>query len=116
MARERGLTVWDLPSASCLACRIPYGQEITLERLQRIETTEELLHSLAFRQVRVRDHGNLARIEVGSDEIKRLLDKNLREQIHAGVKGAGYTYVSLDLIGYRGGAMDEELDIPDRPA
>lgn len=115
LAKELGLYVWNLPSASCLACRIPYGQEITPERLQRIETTEELLHSLDFHQVRVRDHGNLARIEVGSDEMARLLDRDLREQIHAAVRGAGYTYVSLDLQGYRGGAMDEELDLPDKP-
>jgi len=115
LARERGLEAWNRPSASCLACRIPYGQEITTQRLLRIETTEELLLSLDFRQVRVRDHGNLARIEVASDEMGRLLDKDLREQIHAGVKGAGYTYVSLDLQGYRGGAMDEELDLPDKP-
>lgn len=115
LARERGLEAWNLPSASCLACRIPYGQEITLERLQRIDTTEELLHSLDFHQVRVRDHGSLARIELGKDEMARLLDRDLREQVHAGVKGAGYTYVSLDLLGYRGGAMDEELDLPDKP-
>jgi uncharacterized protein len=115
LAKNLGLEVWNRPSASCLACRIPYGQEITTERLLRIETAEELLHSLDFHQVRVRDHGNLARIEVGSDELARLLDKDLREQVHAGVRGAGYTYVSLDLLGYRGGAMDEELDLPDKP-
>jgi uncharacterized protein len=116
LAKDRGLPVWDKPSAACLASRLPYGEPITLERIQRIDTAEERVRSLGFSQVRVRDHGSLARIELGHDEMERVLDPSLREKLAVDVKAAGFTYVCLDLYGYRSGAMNEGLDLPDRPA
>jgi uncharacterized protein len=109
MARERGLPDWERPSSACLASRIPYGEEITVERLERIGRSEDALRALGFRQVRVRDHGAVARIEVGRDEMNKLLDEAMRDAALAACKQAGYRYVTLDLQGYRTGAMNETL-------
>jgi len=109
LARERGLEVWNEPSASCLASRIPYGDEITAERIKRIELAEDFLRRTGFRQVRARDHGNLVRIEVGPAELIRCLDPDIRAELLAGLKKIGYTYVTLDLEGFRSGAMNEAL-------
>lgn len=107
MAKERGLDNWDRPSSACLSSRIPYGERITKERLARIAQSESLLRKVGFTQVRVRDHGPLARIEVAADELERCTDGSLRDSIINGCKAAGYTYVTLDLQGYRTGAMNE---------
>lgn len=109
LAREQGLSVWDKPSLACLASRIPYGSPITLERLERIARSEEVLAGLGMQQVRVRDHGEVARIEVGPDELPRLLDPELRRAVVKAFKEAGWAYVALDLEGYRSGAMNEVL-------
>ncbi len=109
MARTRGLMNWDQPSSACLASRIPYGEPITETRLRRVATCERLLHSLGFRQARVRDHGSLARIELLQGDLKRALEENNLKAIVCGCKQKGYTYVTLDLQGYRTGAMNEVL-------
>ncbi|NLH50906.1 MAG: ATP-dependent sacrificial sulfur transferase LarE [Myxococcales bacterium] len=109
MARERGLTVWDKPAAACLASRIPYGEPIDAEKLARIERAEDSLHDLGFRQVRARDHGGLVRIEAAPEDLPKLLDPAKREAVVTAMKSAGYLYVSLDLQGYRRGAMNEAL-------
>ena len=109
ISRHLGLPTWNKPSLACLASRFPYGTEISPVRLQLVEKAEEHLRSLGFGQVRVRYHGDLARIEVEPSEIHRLLDSNLREKVVRGLKEAGFTYITLDLQGYRTGAMNETL-------
>jgi pyridinium-3,5-biscarboxylic acid mononucleotide sulfurtransferase len=109
LARSLGLSVWDKPSLACYSSRIPYGTPVTAETLTRIGTAERALRRLGFRQVRVRHHGDMARIEVDPAELPRLLEAELREQVTEGVRAAGYTYVTVDLRGYRTGAMNEAL-------
>ena len=112
LAKARQIPVWDKPSLACLASRVPYGSRITRQRLARIEQAELAVRARGFRQLRVRDHGVVARIEVGPQELDRLLDPDLRQELSAAVKEAGFKYVALDLDGYRTGAMNEVLDRP----
>ncbi len=109
LAREMGLPNWNLPAGACLASRIPYGETITPERLNRVAAAEAALRDLGFRVLRVRDHGNLARIELGRDEIEGALAAAARERIQAACAAAGYTFVCLDVAGYRTGAMNEAV-------
>jgi uncharacterized protein len=109
LARAREIPVWDRPSLACLSSRVPYGTPVTVERLQRIQQAEEAVRREGFEQLRVRDHGPVARIEVAPAELDRMLDVELRARVVAGVKQAGYLYVALDLQGYRTGAMNEAL-------
>lgn len=110
LAREMGLPNWEKPALACLASRIPYGVSITVEGLQRIDAAEEVIRALGVRQVRVRDHEMMARIEVAADEIRKLIDPGIRKQIVKALKGLGYTFVALDLEGYRTGAMNVTVD------
>lgn len=96
-------------SFACLATRIPYGETITAQKLQMVDKAEQLLLDLGFSQVRVRHHGNLARIEVGESEIGRLLESRLRNEVYNKFKKYGFTYISLDLKGYRTGSMNETI-------
>jgi pyridinium-3,5-biscarboxylic acid mononucleotide sulfurtransferase len=114
LAKEMGLENWNKPSSACLASRIPYGEEITRERLNRIAEAETSLRELGFRQVRVRDHRSLARIELAADDMTRLLAPRLRETIVEACKMAGYTFVTLDLQGYRTGSLNEALRTDER--
>lgn len=107
LSREMGLPTWDKQPYACLASRFPYGTEITTDRLGRIERCEEFLKEAGFRTFRVRFHHDTARIEVGREEIPRLLDEHLRGSVVRFFKSAGFTYVSLDLEGYRTGSMNE---------
>jgi len=107
IARRRGYAFWNRPSAACLASRIPYGEEITMVRLRMIEDAEELLRALGFTQVRVRLHGEVARIEVMPEEMEKLWKE--RERILDELAEMGFTYVTIDLAGYRSGSMDEVL-------
>ena len=107
IARERGLEFWDKPSAACLASRVPYGEEITDEKLRMIEAAEEVLHEAGFTQARVRCHAGIARIEVTPDEIPRLIA--MRDALVPALKRTGFSYITLDLQGYRSGSMDEVL-------
>jgi uncharacterized protein len=116
LSRELGLATWNKQSFACLSSRFPYGQSITRERLTMIDRAEQLLLDMGLRQVRVRHHGNLARIETDEAGFRALADRARREEIHAAFKGFGFTYVSLDLLGYRTGSMNETLAPGDRAA
>ncbi len=107
LAHSLGLTVWNRPSAACLASRIPYGQTITSESLRMVEEAEEYLKSLGFLQLRVRSHGRLARIELLKQDM--VLAMNCRDEISKTLKAIGFDYVALDLEGFRSGSMDEVL-------
>lgn len=107
LARALGLSVWDRPSAPCLATRFPYGSPVTRDGLQQVAEGERYLHGLGFRTVRVRHHGQLARLEVAPDEIERLA--SLRKQVSDFFKSLGFHYVAVDLTGYRLGSLNEVL-------
>ncbi len=110
LSRELGLETWDAPAGPCLASRIPYNREITLEILTAIEQGERLLSELGFREVRIRiGDERTARIEVSPDSIERLADRAVREQVVSGLKDLGFLYVTLDLEGYRTGSMNRVL-------
>ncbi len=110
LSREMDLPTWDRPPSPCLATRIPYGTEITPERLERIERAEAVVAGLGIRELRVRDHGAVARIEVGIDDMHLLFDRENREKIVAGLKTLGFAHVALDLGGYRRGSMNVGLE------
>ena len=109
-SRQLGLPTWNKPSSSCLATRIPYGRRITSETLKRIERSEDFIRSLGFHQIRVRDHGYVARIEIGEDEIALILKPERRKSISETLRSLGYKYISLDLEGYKSGSMNRILD------
>lgn len=109
LSKELGLPTWDKPAFACLSSRFPYGERITYEKLSMVEQAEEYLRDLELRQLRVRHHGNTARIELGEREFETFLDKNLMRQVAARLKDIGFTYVCLDLSGYRTGSMNEVL-------
>lgn len=111
VSRALGLSTWDKPALACLASRIPYGEEITRDRLKRINQAEALIRSHGVSQVRVRDHGAVARIEIALDEFERLIRPKHREEITIALKALGYKYISLDLEGYRAGAMNESMPL-----
>jgi uncharacterized protein len=102
IAKFLDISRYNKPSSACLATRIPHGTRITLERLERVRDGELFLRGLGFRVVRVRDHGDIARIEVGIDELGKLLEPDLRNSIADKLKSLGYKYVTVDLEGYRG--------------
>ncbi|MDY6966502.1 MAG: ATP-dependent sacrificial sulfur transferase LarE [Halobacteriota archaeon] len=106
-AREVGLPSWDKPSMACLSSRIPYGDPITKEKLKMIEDAEGVLRTLGLHQYRVRIHGNIARIEVLQEDMEELF--MLKERIILSLKEIGFSYITLDLEGYRSGSMDEVL-------
>ncbi len=108
-SRELGLPTWDKPSSPCLSSRFPYGTEINLERLKQVAACELFMKELRFREFRVRYHGDLARIEVAANEFDRLFEKETREAIIGKFKEVGFSYVSLDLQGYRTGSLNEVL-------
>jgi len=110
LSRSLGLPTWDKPSLACLASRFPYGTEITSPRLTQVQKSEDFLRGLGFRQLRVRYHGPLARIEVSPGELIRFLEEKTRAAVVRFLKETGFTYVTLDLQGYRTGAMNETLD------
>jgi uncharacterized protein len=107
LSRQLGLSTWDKPQLACLSSRFPYGTEITPERLARIDRFEEGLHDLGLRQLRVRFHETVARLEIELDEVERVLRQ--RSAIVGLGKACGFTYVALDLEGFRSGAMNEPL-------
>lgn len=109
LSRRAGLPTWDRPASACLSSRIPYGVPVTPELLSQVERAEEALRELGFRQFRVRAHGELARIELAADELSRGLEREMSENIARGVKGAGFTFVTIDLEGYRQGSLNSLL-------
>ncbi|MHC4562719.1 MAG: ATP-dependent sacrificial sulfur transferase LarE [Planctomycetota bacterium] len=106
-SQQMGLDTWDKPAMACLASRIPYGSEITPERLGRVERAEYVLKDKGFTQCRVRDHDTLARVEVPAERFAALLD--IRQEIVGEIKSLGYIYVTLDMQGFRSGSMNESL-------
>jgi len=110
LARRMDLPMWDKPSLACLSSRIPYGTPITLELLKNIQAAEDAIHALGIRQVRVRHHGDTARIEVEQDDLARLAAGDVRQQIVDVFKELGYVYICLDLEGYRTGSLNAVLE------
>lgn len=111
LSRELGLPTWHKPSFACLASRFVYGETITEDKLAMVEQGEQLLFSLGFHQFRVRIHGTLARIELLPEEMDRLLTPELRAEIAEKFRSFGFSYVTLDLQGYRTGSMNEGLQV-----
>ncbi len=111
LANAANLEVWDRPASACLSSRLEYGRPVTIEALRQIEDAEEALHALGFRQLRVRHHGELARIEIERSELNQALQIDILARITAAVKGAGFTYVTLDTEGYRSGSMNALLPV-----
>ena len=109
LSQRAGLLTWDRPASACLASRVPYGTEVTLERLALVERGEAALRELGFRQFRVRIHDNLARVEVSQEELPRALSQEMAAAIAERLKSAGFAYVALDLQGYRQGSLNEAL-------
>ncbi len=106
-SRRLGLRTWDKPAAACLASRLPYGTPVTLGRLRAVEEAETALHALGFGQLRVRHHGDAARLEVDPTDLAAVLER--RAEVVAAVRGAGFTFVALDLEGFRSGSLNRAL-------
>jgi uncharacterized protein len=115
LSRVAGLPTADLPASACLSSRLPYGTEVTIERLGQVEKGEEILRSLGFKQVRLRHHGELARVEIDPVELPRALEKEMADRIVRAIKPLGFRYVALDLEGYRMGSLNEVLQIHREP-
>jgi uncharacterized protein len=109
LSRRAGLPTWDRPASACLASRLPYGTEVTPDRLALVERGESALRDLGFRQFRVRLHERLARVEIAPEEMPRAMSAEMAARIAAALKAAGFTYVALDLEGYRQGSLNESL-------
>jgi len=109
LSRQLGLKTWDKPAFACLSSRFPYGQIITKEKLEMVDKAEQYLLDLGFRQVRVRHHGDIARIEVSSDERRKFFDEQIMDKVSEEFKKIGFLYTALDLRGYRTGSMNEIL-------
>jgi uncharacterized protein len=109
LSRVLGLRTWDKPAAACLASRLPYGTPVTLGRLSQVETAEAALRALGFGQLRVRHHGDTARLEVEPAALLSVVER--REHVVAAVRGAGFTFVALDLEGFRTGSLNRVLEV-----
>jgi len=115
LSRAAGLPTAELPASACLSSRLPYGTEVTPERLRQVESGEQRLRDLGFRQVRLRHHGPLARVEIAPDELARALTPEMTRAIVECIKPLGFRWVSLDLEGYRTGSLNEVLEIRSSP-
>jgi pyridinium-3,5-biscarboxylic acid mononucleotide sulfurtransferase len=111
LSLRAGLATWDRPASACLSSRVPYGTAVTPDLMEKIDRAESILRDLGFRQFRVRAHGELARIELASEEMSRGLEPAMTRQIVAGVKQAGFPIVTIDLEGYRQGSLNSLLKI-----
>ncbi|HZC64951.1 MAG TPA: TIGR00268 family protein, partial [Candidatus Dormibacteraeota bacterium] len=114
LSERAGLPTWDRPASACLSSRLPYGTEVTPERLALVERGESALRELGFRQFRVRLHDKLARIEISPEEMPLAFSENMAAKMAQMLKKAGFTYVALDLEGYRQGSLNEGLTKADR--
>ncbi len=114
LASHFGLEVWDKPQMACLASRIPYGSPVTKEKLGQVEKAEEYLRSLGFKQLRVRHHDKLARIELPLDDIKKVYNQKLHDKIADEFRRLGFIWVTLDLAGFRSGSMNEAIKRSDK--
>jgi len=111
LAHEAGLKLWDKPASACLASRIEYGRPVTRKNLSQVEQAEEALHALGFQQVRVRHHGDLARIEISREELPRALSLETLDSITEALRPLGFLYITLDTQGYRSGSMNAVLPV-----
>ena len=111
LSRAKNLPTWDRPASPCLASRIPYGIPVTAETLNKIARGEQYLHSLGFRQLRLRHHGDIARIELDPEDMVKIITPEIRQDIVTKLKALGYKYVALDLTGYRTGSLNEVLNL-----
>lgn len=109
LSRRRGLPTWDAPSRACLASRFPYGDRITAEKLDQVARAEAVLAAAGFRQHRVRHHGAVARLEIPPEELPRLVEAPLRSTVVTQLRALGFTYVTVDLAGFRSGSMNDTL-------
>jgi uncharacterized protein len=109
LAKAAGYSLWDRPAAPCLSSRVEYGRAVTPEILAQVEKAEESLRQLGFRELRVRHHGELARVEIARGELPRALTMEMLDAITVALKLAGFQYVTLDCVGFRSGAMNEVL-------
>ena len=110
LSRRAGLPTWDAPASPCLSSRIAYGTQVTIKRLREVETGEEIMRELGFREFRVRHHDELVRLEVAPSELGRALDRDVVDELARRFRALGFRYVTLDLHGYRTGAMNEVLN------
>lgn len=111
LSKKLDLPTWNKPSFACLSSRFPYFSEIEPDSLKQIDQAEEFLRGLGFKQIRVRHHGQTARIEIEQDEFPKIIKSGIREEVVENFKRLGYTYVTLDLAGYRTGSMNEPLNL-----
>ena len=111
LAQDAGLRVWDKPASACLSSRIEYGRPVTREALAAVEAGEDALRALGFRQFRVRHHGQIARIEISREELPRALSPDMASEFVRIFKALGFTYVTLDLEGFRSGSMNALLPL-----
>jgi len=111
LAREAGLSLADKPASACLSSRIEYGRPVTIENLSQVEQAEDALHNLGFPQVRVRHHGDLARIEIAREDLPRALSLTMLDRITAALRPIGFLYITLDTQGYRSGSMNDVLPV-----
>jgi uncharacterized protein len=111
LSRDMGLPTWDKPAQACLSSRIPYGTPVTAEALDRIARAEEFLHEIGIRQLRVRHHDSVARIEIPSEDFATLMDEDNRTRVADYFRSIGYSYVTLDLEGFRSGSLNEVLSV-----
>jgi uncharacterized protein len=109
LSRDAGLPTWDVPASACLSSRIPYGDEVTEDKLRRIERAEDVLRDLGFRVFRVRHHETVARLEIARDEMARALEPGVGDRIVQALKTIGYQHVAIDLQGYRLGSLNDAL-------
>jgi pyridinium-3,5-biscarboxylic acid mononucleotide sulfurtransferase len=117
LSRLQGLSTWDQPASACLSSRIPYGSTVTVAKLRMIDEGEEVMRSLGFRQTRVRHHGELARIEIARDELPTALKMEIFDRVSKAFKKIGFRFVSIDVDGYRTGALNEvltQISLPSR--
>lgn len=114
LSKELDLPTWDKPSFACLSSRFPYYSEIDSISLKQIDQAEEFLRGLGFKQIRVRHHGQTARIEIESDEFPKIIKSEIREEVVRNFRKLGYTYITLDLAGYRTGSMNEPLNLEEK--
>ncbi len=111
LAAQAGLRLWDKPASACLSSRLAYGMRVTPEALRMVEEAEDALHALGLRRVRVRHHGEIARVEIATEEMDAALTAGMFRQIAQAVRAAGFHYVAVDCDGYRSGSMNELLPV-----
>ncbi|MBU3216351.1 ATP-dependent sacrificial sulfur transferase LarE [Clostridium estertheticum] len=109
LSKRLGLPTWNKPAFACLSSRFPYGNEITVEKLSMVERAEQFLLDLGFKQIRVRHHGDIARVEVNAQERNKFFSTEMMDKVANELKNIGFKYVTLDLLGYRTGSMNEVL-------